>query len=119
MTPSRTYPSEEMMTDVVHLFSGNAVEGDSDDLEDERSHATQILLRQSEKARTSLRSPVWTPEFWDRLYEAEQGAHIALMALWESASDGRFCDCEACITRVVLEAVMPTITQYVEEISTD
>lgn len=102
------------MSDVVQLFD----QGESE-VEDEFTAAQRLLIDLRAKANQSLDSEVWTPEFWETMERVEKDTHAALGALWEASEDGTFCTCEVCITRTVLEAVMPTITEYVEGISQD
>jgi len=99
------------MSEIVQLF-----EDDEDDAGDEVEEAQRFLNELIERADAALSSRVWTPEFWETLTEAEKGAHAALGALWQGSEDGTFCTCEVCITRTVLQAVMPTITKHLETV---
>ena len=111
---------ETMMGSVTPLFGGS--DHDRFDLrpdDEEVSEVIEFLMEVAEKALRAQNSPAWTPEFWDDLSKAESTAREALGALWEASEDGTYCTCETCIVRVVLEAVMPTITEFVEALTQD
>lgn len=94
------------MSEVTRLFS--------DDAEDEFTPEQRLLINLQKRAEEALSSPVWTPEFQQAMEEAENSAHDALGALWAASEDGTFCTCEVCITRTVLQAVMPVVTGHVD-----
>jgi len=100
------------MGDVTPLFNGSDHGHRPED--SEVSEVAEFLTEIAEKALQAQDSDVWTPEFWEDLSKAEATAREALGALWEASEDGMYCSCETCIVRVVLEAVMPTITGFVE-----
>lgn len=104
------------MPDVVPLFDGvdEPPAPEVEPEEEEFTPAQRLLIDLGKTAEEALDSDVWTPEFWETMTKAEKTAHEALGALWEASEDGTFCTCEVCITRTVLQAIMPTITTYVE-----
>jgi hypothetical protein len=66
----------------------------------------------------AVSAPVWDLEFWMALKDAQQDASKALSAMREELinNDGT-CICDTCITRTVLEAVWPTMTEQVMRIA--
>jgi len=84
---------------------------------DELCDAARVLRDVSAGSASVHDSDVWTQEFWEDLSVAETHAQDALDALWEASSSGSACACGVCITRLVLEVVMPVITGHVESVT--